>query len=201
MSFNSNFNVELPVFKDNEINIASVGAISGGIVSNTKIINDAIDMLFKKGGGRIIIPSGIYLTGPIKLLSGINLHIEKGAVLLFSKNKEEYPLIRADYEGQPRIRTVSPISAYDAENIAITGGGVVDGGGHRWRPVKEFKVTKRQWERLLKENDSVIESKEGGIWLPTKSAYDGYKAGEPDINDDDALEKAAPYMTITDLYL
>ena len=65
MSFNSNFNVELPVFKDNEINIASVGAISGGIVSNTKIINDAIDMLFKKGGGRIIIPSGIYLTGPI----------------------------------------------------------------------------------------------------------------------------------------
>ena len=123
MSFNSNFNVELPVFKDNEINIASVGAISGGIVSNTKIINDAIDMLFKKGGGRIIIPSGIYLTGPIKLLSGINLHIEKGAVLLFSKNKEEYPLIRADYEGQPRIRTVSPISAYDAENIAITGGG------------------------------------------------------------------------------
>ena len=193
MSFNSNFNVELPVFKDNEINIASVGAISGGIVSNTKIINDAIDMLFKKGGGRVIIPSGIYLTGPIKLLSGINLHIEKGAVLLFSKNKEEYPLIRADYEGQPRIRSVSPISAYDAENIAITGGGVVDGGGHRWRPVKEFKVTKRQWERLLKENDSVIESKEGGIWLPTKSAYDGYKAGEPDINDDDALEKAAPY--------
>lgn len=193
MSIKDTLKVELPLFKDNSINIADCGAVSGGVTSNTKIINDAISKLADLGGGKLVIPSGIYLTGPIKLLSNINLHLEKGAVLVFSKNKEEYPLIKDDYEGQRRIRTVSPISAYDAVNVAITGEGVVDGSGHKWRPVKEFKVTKKQWDNLLKENDSVINSKEGGIWLPTKSAYEGYINGEPDIDDVDALEKAKPY--------
>lgn len=186
-------NVKLPVLKDTEYNIRDYGAVCGGNVSNTKAMNAAIEDAYANGGGKVIVPAGIWLTGPIKLKSGINLCVEKGAYLKFDKNKEEYPLIVTDYEGQPRIRTVSPISAVDCEDIAITGEGVIDGNGEKWRPIKEFKLTARQWEAKIKENNNVVEVGEGRIWLPSQSAYDGYMMGEPDVEDKDALEKAAPY--------
>lgn len=183
----------LPEFADKEFCITDFGAVSGGVVSNSKAFKKAIEEAYGAGGGKITVPAGIWLTGPIELKSNINLYLEKGALILFDKNPEEYPVFIADYEGQPRIRTVSPIHAKEAVNIAITGYGIIDGNGQLWRPLKEFKVTTKQWQANLKKSSCVVEGKEGGIWLPTQSAYDGYQAGEPDINDENALEKAAPY--------
>ncbi len=190
------FTVKLPVIGGNVFNIRAYGAKAGGKVSNTKAIAAAIEAA-GENGGRVIIPDGIWLTGPIELKSGVELHLADNAVLLFDKSREEYPLIVTDYEGIRRIRTVSQITAEGAEDIAITGNGIINGNGHLWRPVKQFKMTEKQWARLLTESEYVIDSKEGGVWVPTKSIYDARFEGEvfPGTceTEEESLKKAAPY--------
>lgn len=169
-----NFTVELPQIPSTEYNIKEYGAVNGGTISNTKAIQKAIDTAYENGGGKVVIPAGIWLTGPIEIKSHIELHVATGAVLVFDKNKEEYPLYTSDYEGMEAIRARSPIHAKDASHIAITGHGTIDGNGQLWRPIKEFKMTAKQWEALLEKSEYVVSSKEGGIWLPTKTAYEGF---------------------------
>lgn len=187
------FTVELPIFPDRKVSITDYNAVPGGTVSNTVAINNAIKALSNLGGGTVIVPKGIWLTGPITLKSNINLHLEKGAFITFDKNPEEYPVILTDYEGQPRLRAVSPIHAFDEENIAITGDGVIDGNGHEWRPLKKFKITNKQWEARKEKSPYFIETEEGGIWYPTKTSYEGCLVGEPSLDDPDAIAKATPY--------
>lgn len=187
------FTVELPIFPDRKVSITDYNAVPGGTVSNTVAINNAIKALANLGGGTVIVPKGIWLTGPITLKSNINLHLEKGAFITFDKNPEEYPVILTDYEGQPRLRAVSPIHAFDEENIAITGDGVIDGNGHEWRPLKKFKITNKQWESRKEKSPYFIETEEGGIWYPTKTSYEGCLVGEPSLDDPDAIAKATPY--------
>lgn len=187
------FTVELPIFPDRKVSITDYNAVPGGTVSNTVAINNAIKALANLGGGTVIVPKGIWLTGPITLKSNINLHLEKGAFITFDKNPEEYPVILTDYEGQPRLRAVSPIHAFDEENIAITGDGVIDGNGHEWRPLKKFKITNKQWETRKEKSPYFIETEEGGIWYPTKTSYEGCLVGEPSLDDPDAIAKATPY--------
>lgn len=190
------FTVNVPSFSEEEFNIVDYGAVSGGKTSNTLSFKKAIDEAAKKGG-KIIVPDGIWLTGPIELKSDVELHLEDNAVILFDKSKEEYPLIVTDYEGIARIRTLSQIYANNATNIAITGNGIINGNGHLWRPVKEFKMTKKQWAKLLEKSEYVIPSKEGGVWVPTKSIYDARFTGEvfpKDYDwDDEAIKAAEPF--------
>src|SRR5690606_41443466 len=68
-------------FPDYSRNIREFGAESGGIVKNTEAIKKAIDEVNTKGGGKVVIPRGLWLTGPIVLKSNINLHLEAGALL------------------------------------------------------------------------------------------------------------------------
>ncbi len=190
------FDVKLPVRSDKEFNIKDYGAVAGGKVSNTKAFADAVAAA-ALSGGKVVVPGGIWLTGPITLLTGVELHLQDNSVLLFSKNKEEYPLIVTDYEGIRRIRTLSPINANGARDIAITGTGVIDGNGHLWRPVKQFKTTERQWKGLLDKSPYVIESSEGGVWCPEETIYNERFRGEvfPDDyeSEEAALEAAADY--------
>ena len=190
------FEVALPRISDREFDIREYGAVAGGKVSNTGAFARAVEAA-GGSGGRVMVPDGIWLTGPISLRSGVELHLEDNAVILFSKEKDEYPLIVTDYEGISRIRAVSPITAEGASDVAITGNGIINGNGQLWRPVKRFKTTDRQWERLLTQSEYVIESKEGGVWVPTKSVYDARYEGEvfPDSckTPEASLEKAAPY--------
>ena len=97
------FKVERPVFREAQYDIRDYGAVAGGRVSNTEAINAAIRTCSEEGGGHVIVPSGLWLTGPVRILSGVDLHVENGAVLMFDKNREEYPLIISDYEGHPRM--------------------------------------------------------------------------------------------------
>ena len=70
-------------------------------------------------------------------------------MLLFSPRFEDYPLVRTSYEGGDSVKARSPIWAKGAEDIAITGEGIIDGSGQAWRPVKKFKMTENQWKALV----------------------------------------------------
>ncbi len=88
---------------------------------NTKAINAAIDACNKKGGGVVVVPSGLWLTGPVVLKSNVNLHLKKGALLQFTKDFNQYQLVEGNWEGLPQMRNQSPASATNATNIGITG--------------------------------------------------------------------------------
>ena len=184
--------VELPIISKKEYSILEFGAVSGGTVRNTKTFAKAIEAA-SVTGGRVVVPDGIWLTGPLELKSGVELHLEDNAVILFDKSREEYPLIETDFEGAKRIRTISPVYANNATDIAITGNGVLDGSGHLWRPVKRFKMTERQWEVLLKVSPYVFDNNGSAVWMPTKSSYEGKIYGEVFPDHEGALEEAAPF--------
>ncbi len=185
------FIVKLPKLYTKVYNILDFGAKSDINFNNKKAIQEAIDCCSNNGGGLVLIPNGYYLSGPIQLKSNVNLHLDTNAYLQFTKSKEEYPLIFTEYEGQRRIRAISPIMATNCHDIAITGKGTIDGNGHLWRGIKKFKLTSKEWERCLKKSQYVIETKESSIWCPTKTYYEGVIKGEPDYNLDNALDIAS----------
>ncbi len=170
------FQVELPDKQEREYNIRDYGAVAGGIYSNSEAIRRAIDAASENGGGRVVVPEGIWLSGPIELKSHIELHLEQGAMLVFSKSKEENTLYLSDFEGMPNIRAKSPISAEHASHVSITGKGVIDGNGDLWRPVKQGKLTKKEWEELMKKSQYTVSGGDGLIWMPSKTFYDGWMA-------------------------
>jgi polygalacturonase len=136
-------------FKNDTLSILKYGAKDDGITLNTRSINEAITACSKKGGGVVLIPAGFWLSGPLQLKSNVNLHLAKNALLQFTKDFKQYKLVEGNWEGLPQMRNESPISATGAENIAITGEGIIDGNGDAWRMVKRDKLTESQWNRLV----------------------------------------------------
>jgi polygalacturonase len=165
--------VSAPVIPDRQVNLKNYGAVGDGMTLNTKAFAKAIDALSKKGGGRLVVPQGVWFTGPIVLKSNIDLHLEVGAVILFSGDDSLYSLIDTSFEGLDTKRCQSPLSANGCENIAITGNGVIDGNGQYWRPVKRSKVTDSQWKEVLARPGGV-ESKKG-YWVPSQGYADAEK--------------------------
>ena len=160
--------VQRPSFPDYQVDIRDFGAKADGETLNTEAINNAIKAVSEKGGGKVVIPEGLWVTGPVVLQNNVNLHVEKNALVLFSGDADLYPLVRTSFEGLDMLRCQSPISAMNAENIAITGHGVLDGSGDSWRPVKRNKMTDGQWKSLLKSGGVVDES--GKVWYPNEGA-------------------------------
>lgn len=177
-----------PSFPDYEVNITSYGAVSDGTTLCTDAINNAITHVSAKGGGTVIIPAGLWYTGPIELKSNVRLHTEYGALILFTSNLDSYKIIDTSFEGLDTRRCQSPIYARNAHNIAITGHGTFDGCGEDWRPVKKSKVTSNQWKALLKKANITNEKK--NIWYPSEESRRGaeacYDFNVPDNIDTDA---------------
>ncbi len=163
--------VAVPKIPARSVTITDFGAVGDGKFLNTDAFARAIRHIADQGGGRVVVPRGIWLTGPIVLLSNIQLHTEAGALVLFSPDRSLYPLVETNWEGLETLRCQSPISAHRAENIAITGEGVFDGSGQAWRPVKKFKMTDLQWRKLLASGGVLDEADE--IWWPSEGALAG----------------------------
>ena len=143
-----------------------------------------------------MIPRGIWLTGPIELKSNINLHLEDGALLLFSRDFEDYELIRTSFEGLNTFRNTSPINANNVENIAITGTGTIDGNGDAWRPVKKGKMTANQWKTLV--NSGGVLSDDEKMWFPSENSKFGYDLSTdqnvPDLEGIKEHQKVKDYL-------
>ncbi|RYY68066.1 MAG: glycoside hydrolase family 28 protein [Chitinophagaceae bacterium] len=166
-------------FKKDSFNIIRYGAKADGVSLNTKAINAAIDDCHKKGGGVVVIPKGFWLTGPVVLKSNVNLHLQQNAMLQFTKDKSQYPLIETNWEGQPAVRNQSPISATNQTNIGITGFGIIDGDGGVWRAVKKDKLTESQWKKLVASGGVLKEDKK--IWYPSEEYARGEKVNKAGV--------------------
>lgn len=162
--------INTPVFVKDTFNILKYGAKADGIFLNTNIIQNCIELAAVKGG-TVLIPSGLWLSGPIVLKSGVNLHLAKGSVLQFSDDRNQYPVIETTWEGNVAYRCQAPISAINQSNIAITGFGHLDGAGQVWKQVKKSKLTESQWKKLV-ESGGVLNDKKD-TWYPSESSKFG----------------------------
>lgn len=128
-----------PTFKDADYKITDYGASLDSTVKSTEAFKKAIEACHAEGGGRVIVPKGTFLTGPIHLKSNVNLHLEDGAKILFSRDVDDYkPLVFSRWEGMECMNYSPLIYAYEQENIAITGNGILDGNANNeyWWPWK-----------------------------------------------------------------
>lgn len=122
-----------PEFPDRTVSIIDHGAQPGGVQKNTTAINGALAECSAAGGGTVLVPAGVWLTGAVHLRSNVNLHLERGAVLLFSDDPEDYlPVVFTRWGGVECYNYSPLIYARDAENIGLTGEGMIDGNGLRW---------------------------------------------------------------------
>ena len=163
--------VKAPVFPNRNVNLSDYGAKGDGSSLCTAAFAKAINELSAKGGGHLIVPQGVWFTGPIELKSNIDLHLEKGAVILFSGDETLYPIIKTSFEGLDTRRCQSPLSANGATNIAVTGQGAIDGNGVYWRPLKRSKVTDSMWKKITSQGGVF---KRNDLWYPSA----GYLKGD-----------------------
>ena len=120
--------IKVPRFPKRDFKITDYGARSGGDTDNTEAIRKAIDACHVSGGGRVVVPPGIFQTGAIHLKSNVNLHLAEGATLKFNTDPAKYlPVVYTRFEGTECLNYSPLIYAFEQENIAVTGGGVLDG--------------------------------------------------------------------------
>ena len=162
--------IRVPQFADKDYVITKFGAKPDATAEkNQKAIQKAIDQCSKKGGGRVVVPTGqTFLTGAITLKDGVNLHVEEGAVLEFAFQPELYPIVETSWEGLECFNLSPCIYAFGVKDIAVTGKGTIDGGGSNdtWWPWngnprfgwKEGMISQRGGSRarLLKNGEDGI---------------------------------------------
>lgn len=168
----SDFDVLLPIFKDVCYPITDFGAVCDTRTNNQLAFKKAIEQCNADGGGKVVVPRGVWYTGPIELMSNVNLHLQNGAIIFFSNNPEDYPLINTSFEGLFMYRCISPIYGKDLENVAITGDGIINGNGRIWRPVKKWKMDEKNWHDTISEGGIVSETDNEIVWWPSESSLE-----------------------------
>jgi polygalacturonase len=131
--------IKPPTFPNRDFDITRFGAKPDAVAEATTAIRAAIDACARGGGGRVRVPAGRFLTGPLHLSSGVNLHLDAGATLAFVQDPRAYlPHVLTRFEGVELMNYSPLIYAYGASNIAVTGRGTLDGqaGPDVWWPWK-----------------------------------------------------------------
>ena len=151
--------IKPPVFPARDFDVTKFGAVAGGTVDNTQAFKSAIQACHDAGGGRVVVPAGIFLSGPIHLKSRVNLHVSEGATIRFTANTAAYmPVVFTRFECIELMSYSAPIYAFEQTDIAITGKGTLDGQGevwHRW--IKRWDVDIRTLVKMAKDNVPVAE--------------------------------------------
>ena len=109
--------------------VADFGAVGDGKTLNTERIQSAIEQLASKGGGTLVVPRGVFMTGALFLKPGVNLHLDEGAVLKGSTDRKDYPKMRTRIEGHFEEWLPALINADRVNHLRITGSGTLDGNG------------------------------------------------------------------------
>ena len=157
-----------PVFPDQDYKITDFGAVGDGKTDCTDAIQSAVSACSDAGGGRVVIPAGIYMTGAVRLKSNVCLHIEKNATLRFSQDLKKYlPVVFTRFEGMELMNYSPFIYAFEQENLAITGEGTLDGQAdpsHWWNWTGSFMHGwKSGMPNQCQDRDSLLQMVEDGI--------------------------------------
>lgn len=153
--------IQAPEFPAHDFPIPDFGAQPG--IDATAAIRAAIAACHAAGGGRVVVPAGEWLTGAVRLLSNVNLHVGKGATLKFSTNPDDYPNVFTRWEGVELMSYSPLIYAFEQENIAVTGEGTLDGQAdwtNWWGWNKKQKGTKTM---QVAARDRLIQMGETGV--------------------------------------
>src|SRR4051812_9636120 len=132
------------------IEISQADAVGDGATVNTQAIQKAIDQLADNGGGTIVVPAGRFLTGAIFLKPGVNLHLERDAVLLGSTNIDDYPSMTTRVEGHTQVWRPALVNADRCDHLRITGEGTIQGGG---KPFWDAFLTRIKADKKTKNLD------------------------------------------------
>jgi polygalacturonase len=128
-----------PVFPDRQCRVEGSGCRADGVSDCTVAFRKAVESCHRAGGGHVVAPKGEALTGAIHLLSNVNLHVPAGSTLRFSRDPSRYlPVVFTRWEGVELMNYSPLIYAFEAENVAVTGGGALDGQAdeEHWWPWK-----------------------------------------------------------------
>ncbi len=128
-------------FPHNDFSIADYGAKQSGsdteancIAANTKAFSQAMKACNESGGGRVVVPEGVWPSGPIHLLSNCNLHLSEGSKVVFSSNPADYlPAVEVSWEGMECINYSPLVYAYKCTNVAVTGKGTLTPDMKVWK--------------------------------------------------------------------
>jgi len=167
--------VSAPVIPDNTVNIKDFGGVGDGVALNTEAFRKAISALEKKGGGHLVVPAGVWMTGLISLKDNIDLHLEKNAIVMASPDRS---LFIKEKDGKKDTKCTPMISASKRKNISITGEGVIDGNGAYWRPVKRSKVSDVEWKEFNYMGGTQTEG--GKLWFPFNLKHYDNVASSPE---------------------
>lgn len=126
--------IKVFIYPQQDFPITRYGAVEGGIVDNTQAIAAAIQACYEAGGGRVVVPAGIWLTGPVHLKSNVNLHLEENAVLSFTDDPTAYlPAVMTSWEGMECYNYSPLVYALECENVAISGKGTLQPQMGTWK--------------------------------------------------------------------
>jgi polygalacturonase len=167
------------------VSLTDFGAVGDGVTDCTEAFAKAISHLNKQGGGHLNVPAGIYLTGPVKMKSLIDLHVERGAIILFSPDKQRY--VNNNGDQKAGSRATPPLTASKCHDISITGEGIIDGNGEWWRAVKHSKVSDTEWKVFLSMGGTQADN--GQLWYPHKLKHLADIAETPE-----AQERMRPHL-------
>jgi polygalacturonase len=149
-------NIKAPTFREKDYNIQDFGAVANDSAKlNHPAINLAIATCSGEGGGRVVVPAGVWHTGPIVLKSNVNLYVAEGATLLFTTDTRYYPNVLTRWEGVDCYSTHPLVYAFGETNIGITVKGTIDGGGANENWWRMCGAVKFGWE------DGVISQRVG----------------------------------------
>ncbi|HEX8889404.1 MAG TPA: glycosyl hydrolase family 28 protein [Pyrinomonadaceae bacterium] len=120
--------IKPPVFPKRDFSVTRYGAVGDGKKDCTESFSKAIDACNKAGGGRVVVPAGLFLTGAIHLKSNVNLYVSRDATIKFNPDPAKYlPLVFTRFEGTECMNFSPLIYAFEQENLAVTGEGTLDG--------------------------------------------------------------------------
>jgi polygalacturonase len=168
-----------PNFPESEYNIISFGAAGDGKIDCTEAFRNAINECSANGGGKIVVPEGIFLTGPIYLKSNVNLYVSENAIIKFIEDKSKYlPVVFTRWEGVECMNYSPLVYSYEEENIAVTGKGVLDGQGSNenwwnWKGNKDSGWTEGS-PNQKNDRDELFELAENNVPVEERIFGDGH---------------------------